>query len=292
MAADSAPPRRVGAAAREEGIASYQLSATGTPNASFTVASSAPHRPHDGKRDAKELWDAVRAHLGLRGSQGGWTTFGAFLMRRARSLPVMERAAEEERIDYEQATGVSSNSTAFNNILSREAARAYGRARHAFDWAHLTPSERRLRELMVHPESNFRSGWDACQVFVLLYLSIVVPYRVGFSISSAGWTYLVDFLIDLYFLFDIFLGFVTGYISEPAGDVVMTPKYVAQRYLRTWFTLDVVASAPVDSIVRLIEGRFVCSWDMPRGSCPPQFSGSTPVSGRWDTPIAISSRTR
>ena len=217
-------------------------------------AGNGPVRGARAKKSAKELWAVVRDHFELFQDM----TLGAYLLKQAK-----KRVVEMER---STATGLYDPDAAFMRGTV-----AVKRARDAIvnNWKHLKPTERFLRSLMIHPDSHFRSAWDCVQVFVLLYLSIMVPYRVGFHIASQGWTYVLDFLMDIYFLIDICLAFFTGYVSEPTGEIVMSPNYVAQRYLRTWFTLDIVASAPVDMIVRAVEGRFACSWDMPDGGCPP-----------------------
>ena len=48
------------------------------------------------------------------------------------------------------------------------------------------------------------------------------------------------------------------------GDVTADPKKIAARYLKGWFAIDLLATFPVDYIVRMVEGTWICSL---RGDC-------------------------
>lgn len=43
----------------------------------------------------------------------------------------------------------------------------------------------------------------------MVYVAVVVPYKIGFSISSHPWetAFVVDAVVDVYFLMDVFLSF-------------------------------------------------------------------------------------
>ena len=66
----------------------------------------------------------------------------------------------------------------------------------------------------LHPNAPWRKVWDFVQCPVLLFVSIVVPIRIGFTIDAKGGWFAADFLIDVYFWVDIFLNFVTGYEDD------------------------------------------------------------------------------
>ena len=58
----------------------------------------------------------------------------------------------------------------------------------------------------------------------------------------------VSALSDIFFLLDVPMHFRTGFIDS-RGNVDLTPSKAARRYLRTWFTPDVLAAAfPMDLI--------------------------------------------
>ena len=39
---------------------------------------------------------------------------------------------------------------------------------------------------VMHPTTKLRRYWDFLQIFLLLYIAISVPYRIGFSEPSYG----------------------------------------------------------------------------------------------------------
>lgn len=48
------------------------------------------------------------------------------------------------------------------------------------------------------------------------------------------------------------------------GDVIADQKKISKRYLKGWFAVDLLATFPVDYIVRMVEGTWICSL---RGDC-------------------------
>ena len=124
----------------------------------------------------------------------------------------------------------------------------------------VVPEVRRL--LYVNPDGQFRSAWDITQVFVLFYLAWVTPYRVGFDAPAYGPEFWFEFLVDIYFIVDVFLNFITGFWMdlETTTVLVSDPREIALHYLKTWFLIDIVACAPVDLTTRAIEGEIACSF--------------------------------
>ena len=102
---------------------------------------------------------------------------------------------------------------------------------------------------MVNPEGVFKRHWDLLQVFVLAYIALAVPYRIGFDVPVPIWTtyFFVDAFIDLYFIFDIFLNFRTA-MRTGDGNLITLPRTVAKLYLTTWFTVDFLSCLPLNYI--------------------------------------------
>eukprot|EP01044_Picomonas_judraskeda_P001146 COSAG03_NODE_63_length_15223_cov_32.095940_5_plen_939_part_00 len=102
---------------------------------------------------------------------------------------------------------------------------------------------------------QFRQSWDVAQVFIIIYVALSVPFRVGFSreavpFSAVFWW---EVVIDVYFWFDIVLNFRTGYYDRH-GQLVIDQKKIAVKYLTSWFPIDVVSCLPVMYIEMLIYG--------------------------------------
>ena len=90
------------------------------------------------------------------------------------------------------------------------------------------------------PTSSFSTWWDLVQVWFLLYVTWTVPLRACFGIEveipSMAWAF--DTVVDIYFIFDLFLNFVTAYYDS-TGTREARVSMIAKRYLSGWFAVDV-----------------------------------------------------
>ena len=61
-------------------------------------------------------------------------------------------------------------------------------------------------------------AWDFLLIAMLLYVAITVPLRIGFEWTSApGSSYWwIDVFVDLLFIFDVLLNFLTAYRDDEA----------------------------------------------------------------------------
>jgi hypothetical protein len=56
----------------------------------------------------------------------------------------------------------------------------------------------RTQSRFVIPEtSKLRIRWDMCQFFVLVYVALSVPIRIGFSVEAEGILYSIELLIEV-----------------------------------------------------------------------------------------------
>ena len=80
---------------------------------------------------------------------------------------------------------------------------------------------------------------------LLLYSATVIPYRAAFSEEDPlGWK-LLDGVVDILFLCDIFLSFFTAFYDSDLKVVTDRPT-IAKNYLTSWFIIDAVAIFPFD----------------------------------------------
>ena len=123
------------------------------------------------------------------------------------------------------------------------------------------------RWMYVNPDGQFRSVWDIFQVFVLFYLAWMTPFRVGFDAPAYGPEFWFETLVDVYFIIDVALNFMTGFWLELETTTVLIsdPQQIAVNYLKTWFVIDVLACAPVDLAMRASDGTLGCSFEI--GGC-------------------------
>ena len=78
--------------------------------------------------------------------------------------------------------------------------------------------------------SRFRQAWDIMTALLIIYIAFVLPVTMSFepqvSASMLAW----DIAIDVVFMIDLPLNFVTGYPED--GVVVREQRKVALHYLR------------------------------------------------------------
>ena len=61
--------------------------------------------------------------------------------------------------------------------------------------------------------------WDFLLFTFIVYLIIVVPYRIGFEADAVGFFYYLEMVMDVAFIIDIFVCMNSSYVSK--GVVVM-----------------------------------------------------------------------
>mmetsp|Transcript_27553 Transcript_27553/g.94085 ORF Transcript_27553/g.94085 Transcript_27553/m.94085 type:complete len:869 (+) Transcript_27553:197-2803(+) len=102
---------------------------------------------------------------------------------------------------------------------------------------------------VIHPYSVFRRYWDVFLTALLLYVALVLPYRVAFQIEPTGFARGFDIFVDSLFILDVFLNACTGFRNKK-GHVVMDRKAVALHYFTSVnFLLDLVSAVPLDLIL-------------------------------------------
>jgi len=107
----------------------------------------------------------------------------------------------------------------------------------------------------VDPQASFRVNWDLALGAIILYSVVIIPYRLGFGveIKRPSANFIVDSCIDVIFLSDMVLNFFTGYYDS--NELFVTDlRLIRRHYLRTWFTVDLLSTVPVDLLVELLVG--------------------------------------
>ena len=102
---------------------------------------------------------------------------------------------------------------------------------------------------MCSPNSAFRMHWDIIQVVLLLYVAVVVPYRIGFTQDTkpGDFFFALDALFDFYFALDIILSFRTGFVDS-RGELQWKTHAISVNYFKGWFIIDVSSCLPTSYI--------------------------------------------
>ena len=82
-----------------------------------------------------------------------------------------------------------------------------------------------------------------------LFTSFIAPVEIAFPDINEDFhknTYMhsLDRIVDVIFLIDIFIGFITEYTDVSTGDQIQNPAKIAKRYVMGIFIFDVLSSCP------------------------------------------------
>ncbi len=100
---------------------------------------------------------------------------------------------------------------------------------------------------MISYNSKMKIVWDLLMVIAVFTSALIIPYRIVSGDNPADFLY---WLITVIFCLDIIVAFNTEF---KAGLLVLTDrKAVADRYLRTWFILDLIAALPLAPLFELV----------------------------------------
>ncbi|KAM7285892.1 potassium/sodium hyperpolarization-activated cyclic nucleotide-gated channel 2 [Ixodes scapularis] len=101
---------------------------------------------------------------------------------------------------------------------------------------------------IIHPCSNFRLYWNLCMVLLLVSNLTVLPVTISFFNDDLSIRWIAfNCVLDAVFLFDIIVNFRTGLLNrDNSKQIILDPRKVACRYIRTWFFLDLISTIPVD----------------------------------------------
>uniref|UniRef100_G3TU82 Hyperpolarization activated cyclic nucleotide gated potassium channel 3 n=1 Tax=Loxodonta africana TaxID=9785 RepID=G3TU82_LOXAF len=104
------------------------------------------------------------------------------------------------------------------------------------------------------PYSDFRFYWDLTMLLLMVGNLIVLPVGITFfkEENSPPWI-VFNVLSDTFFLLDLVLNFRTGIVVEEGAEILLAPRAIRTRYLRTWFLVDLISSIPVDYIFLVVE---------------------------------------
>lgn len=103
---------------------------------------------------------------------------------------------------------------------------------------------------IIHPQAPWKTIWNIVMLFLIIFLSITVPYRIPFEdVTPPEWLYL-DIVIDFLFIIDVGMNFFTA-IEDDNGELVTSHKKISLSYAKSWFLIDVMSSIPISLIQKL-----------------------------------------
>ncbi|XP_054623000.1 potassium/sodium hyperpolarization-activated cyclic nucleotide-gated channel 2-like [Dunckerocampus dactyliophorus] len=107
---------------------------------------------------------------------------------------------------------------------------------------------------IIHPYSDFRFYWDFTMLLFMVGNLIIIPVGITFFKEETTTPWIIfNVISDTFFLMDLVLNFRTGIIIEDNSDIILDPKTIKKKYLKTWFIVDFISSIPVDYIFLIVE---------------------------------------
>ena len=174
-------------------------------------------------------------------------------------LSVEAARRDARRPSYASSVGSYASSVGHRSSISETSSTLFFHALTASHHASQVSSRGALwRRGMLHPLSRVRVAWDVLMLTLVMYTAFWAPlaFAFGYEYSHLGAHQRLELVMDLLFALDIVLNFRTGF-CEPNGVEVLEWRPVAARYLRSWFTLDVLGAFPTTLIDVTAGGRGV-----------------------------------
>lgn len=104
---------------------------------------------------------------------------------------------------------------------------------------------------MIYPEDSLKVFWDSILSIVLLATCLLTPFTLAFSeeLSDVYWYNMLNYIIDLFFAFDILINFNTAFYREDY-EIETNRKAISCNYLRGWFLIDFFSVIPLDLMIK------------------------------------------
>lgn len=100
--------------------------------------------------------------------------------------------------------------------------------------------------LIIDENNFFKKIWDFYVMACVLYVAVVVPFRLGFNLDDTQDVKIVGYVIDFSFLIDMALTFLTEVYDEGTYKTINTHRELALLYIKGWFLFDALSIFPFE----------------------------------------------
>ena len=101
----------------------------------------------------------------------------------------------------------------------------------------------------IHPLAQGKRIWDAFLAIAVIYNAVFCPFHLAFNVEMGAFHELMYRVVDVVFIVDIFVNFNTGFY-DAGNNLVMDRQRISDRYITSWFSIDVISSIPLDLFFR------------------------------------------
>lgn len=107
--------------------------------------------------------------------------------------------------------------------------------------------------LMIRNGSAFHKLWGLVIIVLLFYTALVMPYRLALIEDDTNVNFFyIDTIVDFLFIFDIIVNFNMPIEKAYQSVPIYNRKIITLRYLMFWFWIDLLASIPINLIMKLV----------------------------------------
>ena len=121
----------------------------------------------------------------------------------------------------------------------------------------------RERWYIIRNSSSKRYYWDLFVITLALYNSFMTPFEFSFNYIMGKTEHAplkqIDLVIDVIYVFDIIVGFLTSYIDAFTGDEIFGPIMIAKHYIGQDFLIDFISTFYFEEFFSL-PGRINDDW--------------------------------
>ncbi|KAL7670634.1 hypothetical protein ACOME3_005566 [Neoechinorhynchus agilis] len=138
---------------------------------------------------------------------------------------------------------------------------------------------KRLPRCIILHFSIFKAIWDWLILLLVIYTAIFTPYVAAFLVPEYDYRakamcrrnlgsnsslckngsidryshglVIIDVIVDILFIFDIFINFRTTFVNRNE-ELVVTPSKISTHYLKGWFIIDLIAAIPFDLVFMIV----------------------------------------
>ena len=103
---------------------------------------------------------------------------------------------------------------------------------------------------IIYSDDTHKIQWDIFIIILLIVVCTIIPWRLAFSEDTFGWE-IMYYVMDFFFLLDMIFTFFTTIPSTEHMVEIYDHKIIANIYLRSWFTIDLLSIIPFDSLLKL-----------------------------------------
>lgn len=108
---------------------------------------------------------------------------------------------------------------------------------------------KKTSKCIIPHDNQYKIMWDVFIMAVLIFISIVVPFRLAFIEKEEYFWTIIYLAIDVAFGIDIILTFFTSIVNTQNSLTITNHCVIARKYILSWFLLDVISILPFDTIL-------------------------------------------